>query len=329
MTTSTVFVTRKVDASILRQLAKVGVVTAWEEERPIPHEELLIRVRDVDGLYCMVDDHIDRAVIESALQLKVISTVSAEVDHIDLWAAAERGITVCHTPHIPDDAVADLTMTLLLACARHIIDADHFVKAREWAYWSPDLLLGADVQGRTIGIIGLGSVGIRVAHRALGFGMRVLYYDARRDTDAEQHLGLQFGSLDNVLREADFVTVHVPTAPGTRGLIDSRRLRLMKPTAYLINMTRGSVVDHDALVRALEDGAIAGAGWDVFAQEPLRSDDPLLHLPNVVLTPHLGASTHRAMMAMMQMAATQLVQVLHGIRPAHVVAPPNMHRKAG
>jgi len=318
----TVYVTRKIWDEVRQQLAQVGTVVMWDEPRPIPHNELLAHVRDADALFCGADDQIDSEVIDAGRRLRIISTMSAGVDHIDLEVAAERGIIVCHTPGAADESVADLTMALLLACARNIVDADLFVKGREWQFWAPDLFLGVDVQGSTIGIIGLGSIGLEVAHRALGFGMRVLYYDPRRNVDAELRLGVQYGSLDNVLREADFITLHVPLLPSTYGLINEPRLRLMKKTAYLINMSRGPVVDHTALVRALRDGWIAGAGLDVFEQEPIPLDDPLLELPTVILTPHIGANTYSGMITMMRMAAEQIVAVLQGHAPAHPVKMP-------
>ena len=319
MAAYTIYVTRKIRNGVLRQLESIGKVVPWGEERPVPRAELLAGVRGADALLCLGDDRIDRAVIAAAPRLRVISTASAGYDHIDIVAAEERGIVVCHTPGIADNAVADMTMALLLACARSVAEANRFIRDRAWHYWSPYLFEGVDVRGSTLGIVGLGHIGIEVAHRALGFGMRVLYHNAHRDEDAEQSLGLQYGGLDNLLREADFVTLHVPLTPDTYNLIDARRLQLMKPTAYLINMARGAVVDHDALVRALREGWIAGAGLDVFNKEPLPHDDPLLDLPNVVLSPHIGANTHRAMGAMLRQAAEQIGQVLRGQQPSHPV----------
>ena len=319
MAAYTIYVTRKIRNGALRQLESIGTVTGWDEERPVPREELLARIRTADALLCLGDDRIDRAVIEAGQRLRVISTASAGYDHIDTEAASERNIIVCHAPGIGDDAVADMTIALLLACARSVIDANHFIRERAWRYWSPYLFEGIDVRGSTIGIVGLGHIGLEVAHRALGFGMRVLYYNSRRDEDAEQSMGLQYGSLDNLLREADFVTLHVPLTRDTYGLLDERRLRLMKPTAYLINMARGAVVDHDALVRALREGWIAGAGLDVFNKEPLPADDPLLELPNVVLSPHIGANTRHTMTSLLRTAADQIAQVLHGQQPSHPV----------
>ncbi|MHB9025693.1 MAG: 2-hydroxyacid dehydrogenase [Armatimonadota bacterium] len=329
MDSYTIFVTRRISDAARRKLEALGAIIYWDEEHPVPHGELIKGIRRADALLCTGDDQIDRKVLAAGRRLRVVSTTTAGVDHIDLDAARELGITVSHTPGVADAAVADLTLSLLLACARHLIDADYFVKHREWKYWSPELLLGIDLHGSAIGIIGLGYIGLQVAHRAAGFGMRVLYYNTTRDEDAEQSLGVQYGSLDNVLREADFVTLHVPLTSQTRGMIDERRLRLMKSTAYLINMARGPVVDHDALVRALREGWIAGAGLDVYDIEPIPADDPLLELPNVILTPHIGANTREALDRAFMMAAEQIVQSLHGQRPAHaVVFPQEQLRRA-
>ncbi|MHB9132188.1 MAG: 2-hydroxyacid dehydrogenase [Armatimonadota bacterium] len=325
----TVYVTRRIEEHARQKLAAIAHIQQWNHERPVPHAELLAQIADVDGLLCLGDDDIDRDIIMAGRHLQVISTASAGVNHINLDAAAERDITVCHTPGVAEQAVADLTMALLLACARDIVDAHNFVKNREWKYWSPELFLGENVQGSTLAIIGLGSIGLQVAHRALGFGMRVFYYHIRRNHDAEERLGIQYGELDDVLREADFVTLHVPLTEDTRGLINADRLQLMKTTAYLINMARGPVVDHDALVQALREGWIAGAAFDVYDQEPIAVDDPLLDQHNVVLSPHLGANTREAMTAMMRVAAEQVVQVLEGKRPTYPVRlPPRRGRKA-
>ena len=314
-----IYATRAIRANLRRPLERLGSVSEWKDAQPVPREELLARVPAAEALLCTFEDHIDRTVIAAGARLRVISIMSAEVDNIDLQAAHDQGVLVCHTPGVTDQAIADMTMALLLACARNLIDADAFVKSREWEFLAPELFLGADVQGRAIGIIGLGHIGLLVSHRALGFGMRVLYYDPRRDHDAEEHLGIQFGSLENVLREADFVTLHLPLHPSAYGLLNEPRLRLMKPTAYLINVSRGPLIDQQALVRALRERWIAGAGLDVYEAEPLPRHDPLLDLPNVILSPHIGANTTDALDTMMRMAVEQVIAVLKGHQPDHVI----------
>lgn len=315
----TVYVTRRIRDGFRRDLERIAVVDEWGEDRPVPREVLLAAVREADGLLCVGDDVIDAEVIRAGRRLKVISTATSGYDHIDLDAARARRVTVCHAPGAADTAVADLTLALMLACARSVVEANRFVHERQWRHWAPYLFEGVELQNSTLGLLGLGRIGLQVAHRAQGFGMRVLYYGNRRNEDAEQRLGLQFGSVDNILREADFVTLHLPLTPDTRGLIDDRRLRLMKPSAFLINMARGPVVDHDALVRALREGRIAGAALDVYHREPLPPDDPLLELPNVIMTPHIGSNTRRAIARMVRMAADQLIQVLNGEQPRHAV----------
>jgi len=315
----TVYITRRVRNGFRRALEEIAEVEQWDEDRPVPREVLLAAVRNADGLLCMGDDAIDAEVIAAGRRLRVISTVSAGYDHIDLEAARVRRITVCHAPVAGDASVADLTLALILACARSLVDADRFVHARQWEYWAPYLFAGVEMRNSTLGIVGLGRIGLQVAHRALGFGMRVLYYNPRRHEDAEQNLGLQYGGLDNILREADFVTLHIPLRPATHGLINEDRLQLMRPSAYLINMARGAVVEHDALVRALREGWIAGAALDVYPREPISPDDPLLDLPNVILTPHIGNNTRRAMARMVRTAAEQIIQALNGEPPVHAV----------
>ncbi|HEY3376075.1 MAG TPA: D-glycerate dehydrogenase [Armatimonadota bacterium] len=319
----TVYITRKIWEDLRRHLEQVGNVIAWDEDRVVPRAELLTRIHEADALLCTDDDRVDRAVLDAAPHLKVISTMSAGVEHIDVATAVARGIIVCYTPGATDEAIADMTMALLLACARNIVDADAFVKQHAWTTLTADQFIGADVQGSTLAIIGLGQVGLQVAHRGQGFGMRVLYYDPRRNIDAEERLGVQYGSLDDILREADFVTLHVPLTAVTAGLITEERLRLMKPTAYLINSAHAEVVNHDALVRALREGWIAGAGLDVFAQEPIGWDDPLLGLPNLILSPHIGAHTYESRETMMRMATQQIIDVLEGRKPLHSVHFPD------
>ncbi|MHB0936477.1 MAG: 2-hydroxyacid dehydrogenase [Armatimonadota bacterium] len=314
-----VYVTRRIRNGFRREMERIATVNSWDKDWPVPRVVLLSAIREADGLLCLGDDVIDAEVIRAGRRLRVISTATAGYDHIDLDAARARQITVCHAPGAADTAVADLTLTLMLACARSVVEANRFVHEREWDYWAPYLFEGVELQNSTLGIIGLGRIGLQVAHRALGFGMRVLYYGSRRNEDAEQSLGLQFGSIDNILREADFVSLHLPLLPATHGLIDERRLRLMKPSAFLINMARGAVVNHDALVRALREGWIAGAALDVYHREPIPPDDPLLELPNVIMTPHIGSNTHRAMARMVRMAADQIIQVLNGEHPHHAV----------
>lgn len=328
MNAASIFVTRRLRNGYRRALEAFASVRQWDDLCPVPRETLLDAIHDVDGLLCMGDDRIDRKVIDAGRCLRAISTISSGWDHIDLDAAEARGIAVCHAPGTAEASVADLTMALLLACARSLLDADRFARSAAWECWTPYLFQGVELAQSTLGIVGLGHIGLQVAHRALGFGMRVLYYDVVRNEDAEQRMGILYGGLDNLLREADFVTLHVPLLPRTRGLIDARRLGLMRPSAFLINMARGAVVDHADLVAALRAGTIAGAALDVFEREPLPADDPLRELPNVIITPHIGANTRRALARMIRTAAEQLTQALRGERPKHAILWPERREAA-
>ncbi len=322
-------ITRPVPAGIRAIVERIATIQFPGDDAPMSHAALRTSMRDIHALLCFENDIIDQTLLDTSPHLRVISTASGTFDHINLRAASMHGITVCHAPGAADRALADFSFGLLLAVARNIVQAHHFVMNGLWDAWSPTLFQGADIHGKTLGIIGLGNVGMQVAHRAQGFGMRVLYTDQHRHQDAEQRMGLEYGSLENLLREADFVTLHVSLTSLTRDMLTTARLRMMKPTAYLINMARGAVVKHDALVQALREGWIAGAALDIYNDEMLPADDPLLSLPNVVLTPHLGANTRRAQEVMQEMAAQQIVQVLRGQYPEHpVILPEHRHEAA-
>jgi len=299
--------------SLLREALDVEY---WEADRPPPRAELIAAIADADALMCQSNCRVDAAVIGAAPKLKVISNVAVGYDNVDVSAATDRGIAVCNTPVAAlHEATADLTFALILASARRLGEAERYLRAGRWTHWSPQLLVSADVHGRTLGIVGLGRIGQAVARRAGGFGMRVLYTSRRRNEAAEDALGVRYVPLDALLEEADFVSLHVPATSATRGLIGGRELRLMKPTAFLINAARGAVVDQRALYEALRDGWIAGAGLDVFDGEPIAMDDPLLTLDNVVLVPHVGGATLPARQAMAEAAARNLLAVLRGERP--------------
>ncbi len=286
---------------------------------PPAYDELVRHVAGADGLICLLTDRIDRAVIEQAPRLRVISTVAVGYDNIDVAAASERGIPVGHTPGVLTETTADLAFALLLACARRIVEADRLLRDGGWRTWDPGLLLGHDVHGATLGIVGFGKIGQAVARRAAGFGMRVVY--ASRSPAAEPHPPAERLPLDELLRVADFVSLHVPLTDETRRLIGERELRAMQPTAILINTARGGIVDQAALVRALEEGWIAGAGLDVMETEPLPLDDPLLRAPNVVLLPHIGSASHATRERMASMAVDNCLAGLRGERLPHCVNP--------
>lgn len=322
-----VYVTRRIPEAGLGMVGEKCDVRVWEETLPPPKEVILEEVAACDGLLCLLSDDIDGEVMDAG-DLRVISQFAVGVDNIDLKAATERGIPVGHTPGVLTDATADLTFTLLMAAARRIPEGIQKVKAGEWRTWEPLGLLGADVWGATLGVIGLGRIGTAVARRARGFEMRVVYNDPHRKPELEEELGLVYASLDSLLGQADFVTVHTPLVPETHRLIDEAALRRMKPTAILINAARGEIVDTEALVRGLEEGWIARAALDVTDPEPLPADHPLLHMPNCIVVPHIGSATVTARNRMAEMAAENLLAGLQGEPLPHCANPQVYERGA-
>jgi glyoxylate reductase len=271
----------------------------------------------------LLTDKIDKEVLDAAPNLRVISSYSVGFDHIDVEEATKRGIYVTNTPGVLTETTADLAWSLLMTIARRIVEADKFVRTGKWKVgWSPTLLLGRDVYGKTLGIVGLGRIGSAVAKRARGFDMKVLYYDViRPPPEREKELGVEFAPLDRLLKESDFVTLHVPLTKETYHMISERELKLMKSTAFLINTSRGAVIDEKALVKALKEGWIAGAALDVFEKEPIDLDNPLLELENVVLVPHIGSASTETRSKMAEMAAKNLIAVLKGEEPPFLVNP--------
>ena len=316
-----VYVTRRIPEAGLRMVREVCDVRLWEGELPPPKEVILREVADCEGLLCLLSDPIDAEVIGAAPRLRVISQYAVGVDNIDLGAATARGIPVGHTPGVLTDATADLTFALLLAAARRISEGIEKVKAGRWRTWEPLGLLGADVWGATLGVVGLGRIGAAVARRGRGFQMHVLYHDSIRKPDLEAELGLEYAELDDLLAQADFVSLHTPLTPETHHLIGEEALRRMKPTAILVNTARGPVVDIEALVQALREGWIAAAALDVTDPEPLPFDHPLLSLPNCIVVPHIGSATVTARERMAVMTAKNLLAGLRGERLPYCANP--------
>ncbi len=316
-----VYVTRIIPEPGLEILRKyVDIELHESKEWPPSREELIEKVKDKDGLLCLLTDKIDAEVMDAAPNLKVISTYSVGFDHIDIDAATKRGIYVTHTPGVLTDAVAEFTVGLLLAITRRIVEADAVVKNGKWDKpWNPYFLTGPELKGKTLGIIGLGRIGRAVAKKVKGFEMKVIYYDVYRNEKAEKELGVEYVDLETLLKTSDFVSLHVPLLKETYHMIGEKELKLMKPTAYLINTARGAVVDTDALVKALKEGWIAGAALDVFEQEPLPPDHPLTKLDNVILAPHIASATIEARQRMAELAANNLVAVLKGEMPPALV----------
>ena len=284
-------------------------------DAPLPKAELLARLKGKDGLVCHIVSAIDDEVLAAAPTLKVVANVAVGYNNIDVAVARRRGVVVTNTPDVLTETTADFAWALLMAAARRVVEADHFARSGQWQRWQWDLLWGADVHGKTLGILGFGRIGRAVARRASGFDMRVLYHDAVRPAPAvERELRVTYAEPETILREADFVSLHTPLLPETRHLINERTLRLMKKTALLVNAARGPIVDEAALVRALKEGWIAGAGIDVFEEEP-RIHPGLAPLPNVVLAPHIASASRDTRIAMATLAVRNCLAVLDGKPP--------------
>ncbi len=293
---------------ILALLAADCEVQIW----PADEAALADLLGRAEGLYTYGHMRTDGALMDRMPQLKVIGNFGVGVDHIDLAAARQRGIPVGNTPGVLDGATADQTFALLMAAARNLVVGDRYARSAAFTHYDPRMLVGQEVHGATIGIVGMGGIGRQVARRARGFDMTVLYHNRRRDAEAEAALGVAYATLPELLRRADFVTLNVPLTPETRGLIGRDELALMKPTAFLINAARGGVVDHQALTEALAHGRIAGAALDVTEPEPLPRDHPLLALDNVIIAPHLGSATRQTRQRMAELSVANLLAGLRG-----------------
>ena len=314
-----VFVTRALPGDALGRLAQTAEVDIWPGDLPPSYDELRRRCAEACGIISLLTDRIDAELIDASPGLRVISNVAVGYDNIDLGAAFARGIPVGHTPGILTETTADLAFALLLAAARRITEAARFVREARWKTWDPQLMLGHDVHGATLGIVGFGQIGQALARRARGFDMRVLYAARREPPAAARGFG-QRVALDDLLRASAFVSLHVPLTPETRRLIGERELRLMRPSAILVNTARGAIVDQPALVRALHEGWIAGAGLDVMEEEPLPPSDALLTAPNVVLLPHIGSASHATRAYMASLAVDNCIAGLRGEPLPHQVS---------
>ncbi len=318
------FITRHVPQKGLDLIEEAADVAAevWPGQMPPGRDELLDKVRGVAGLYCLITETIDDGVLEAAgPTLKVVSQMAVGYDNIDVAACTRRGIPVGNTPGVLTEATADLTLALLLATARRLVPSAEAVKAGQWQTWEPMGFTGPDLYGSTVGIIGLGRIGLAVARRLVGFNVRLLYHNRHPNPIAAADVNATYADLDTLLAESDFVSLHCPLTPETHHLIDAARLRKMKPTATLINTARGGVVDQMALVEALREGVIAYAGLDVTTPEPLPAHSPLLDLPNATILPHIGSASLPAREKMATIAAENLLAGLHGERLPHCVNP--------
>lgn len=314
-----VLVTRELPREALERLAKHCDVDLNDEDRPLTRDELKRRIRDKDGILSMLTDQIDGELMDAAPNLKVISNYAVGFNNIDVKEATRRGIPVTNTPGVLTESTADLTWALIMDVARRVSEGDRVTRAGRWPGWSPMWMLGQDVHGSTLGIVGMGRIGKAVARRARGFDMQVIYYSRTRlPEEEERSLRVSYRPLPELLRQADFVSLHAPYSEETHHLIGPAELAMMKSTAFLINTARGPLVDEQALVRVLREGQIAGAGLDVYEREPELAEG-LAELDNVVLSPHLGSSTWGTRLRMAKVAVENLLAPLQGKRPPHLV----------
>jgi glyoxylate reductase len=316
-----ILVTGRLPDEVMAQLSAACDMEANREDRPMEREQVLKRIADREGLLSMITDRVDAELMDRAPNLKIISNLAVGYNNIDVAAATARGIAVTNTPGVTTEPTADLTLGLILAVARRIVEEDRLTREGKFQYWAPMLFLGRSVARKTLGIVGFGAIGQAVAKRARGFDMRILYNRRRRlDEARERELGIEYADFGRLLRESDFVSLHVPLTDETRHLVGAKELRQMKPTAFLINASRGPVVHEKDLVEALRMGVIAGAGLDVYENEPALAPG-LTELPNVVLTPHVGSGTIEDRTLMARMATENLLAGLKGEVPRFILNP--------
>ncbi len=304
-----------------RQILQEGCdVEYWAKPERPPREEVLRRVKDKEGLICLLTEKINDELLRAAPKLRIAANVAVGFDNIDVAACTKRGVVATNTPGVLDETTADFAWTLLMAVARRLGEGEALARSGNWKGWDLDQLVGTDVWGKTLGIVGFGRIGRAVARRASGFQMKVVYTDAVHATsEMEKELKAEFREMNALLAESDFISVHVPLLPETRGLFDAPKFHRMKPAAFVINTSRGPVVDEAALVAALESGKIAGAGLDVYENEPFIH--PGLKRANVVLTPHIASASLETRTKMAFMAAENVVALFQGRRPANVLNP--------
>jgi len=315
-----VFITRQLPSVAVERIAAQCEVTMNPDDILLPVAQVVEVCREVEGIV-VSGTPVSAEVVEQAPHLRVVANVGVGYDKIDVEACTRRHVVVTNTPGVVTGATADLSFTLLMAVARRLVEADRYVREGQWRNWTWGCMWGTDLEGKTLGILGFGRIGQAVARRASGFSMRILYHSVDRPTpEREQELGAQYVDRETLLREADFLSIHVPLAPDTNHLIGAAELALMKPTAFLINTSRGKVVEESALVEALQSKRIAGAGLDVFEFEP-QIHPALLTMSNVIVTPHMGTATRETRLAMAMKGADNLLAALAGQRPPNLVNP--------
>jgi len=323
LTKPKVYVTRQLFPKAIQILEEVAEVEVFEgENNPIPRDLLLKKARGVDGIISLLTDRIDAELMDQAENLKVVSNYAVGYNNIEVDEATKRGIRVTNTPEVLTDTTADCAFTLMTAIARRIVEADRYIRDGKWVHaWGPKMFIGGDIHGKTLGIVGMGRIGFAMVPRARGFNMDVIYYDCVRNPEKEEELNIKYMTLEELLQSSDFVSMHVPLTPETRHIIGEEQLRMMKPTAYLVNTSRGPVVDESALYKALKEGWIAGAALDVHEKEPTDPDSPLLDLDNIIVTPHIASASVETRTRMAVTAATNCAAVLRGEEPPNLVNP--------
>ncbi len=311
---SKVFVTRQIPEAGINLLKEKGYeVEVSDFDGVLPREQLLEKIKGMDAILSLLTDKVNAEFFDAAgLQLKIIANYAVGYDNIDVPEAKKRGIIVTNTPDVLTESVAEHAIALMFALAHRIVEADQFMRDGKYIGWAPMLFLGNDLAGKTLGLVGLGRIGAAVARRLeKGFDMKIMYFDVNRNEDLEKEYGLMYADLQTVLRKADFVSIHVPLLPATKHLIREEQLKMMKKGAYLVNTSRGPVVDEKALVEALKNGIIKGAGLDVYEEEPKMAPG-LAELNNVVITPHTASATEETRGAMSELAAKNIIEVLEG-----------------
>jgi glyoxylate reductase len=315
-----VFATHSLFEAARQILQETCDVEYWAKPERPPREEVLRRVKDKDGLICLLTEKVNEDLLKMAPKLRIAANVAVGFDNLDVAACTKRGVAATNTPGVLDETTADFAWTLLMAVARRLSEGEALARSGNWKNWDLDQLVGTDVWGKTLGIVGFGRIGRAVARRASGFQMKVIYTDAVRPAEAvEKELKAEFREMDALLGESDFISVHVPLLPETRGLFNAPTFQRMKPTAFLINTSRGPVVDEAALVAALESGKIAGAGLDVYENEPFIH--PGLKRPNVVLAPHIASASLETRTKMACIATENVVALFAGQRPPNILNP--------
>lgn len=313
MNKPSIYITRKIPGELVNIYENQYDIRMWEkEEEPVPREILVKEIQHADGIISMLSEKIDEELLSKAPHLKVVANLAVGFDNINVDAAKKRGIIITNTPDVLSETTADLGFALLMATARRVIEANNYIKTDQWKNWAPFLLAGTDIHHKTIGIVGMGRIGEAIAKRAKGFEMEILYHNRSRKEEAEKELGASYVSFDELLRLSDYVVSVVPLTDETKRLFNKDTFRKMKPSSIFINISRGGVVDEEALVDALKNKVIEAAGLDVFKNEPINSDHPLLKLNNVVCLPHIGSSSIETRTRMIQLCLENVDGVIQG-----------------